>query len=257
MFVFEYVDTDLSQYLEKHSGGLNPKNVKLFLFQLFRGLSYCHDRRILHRDLKPQNLLISEIGELKLADFGLARAKSIPSHTYSHEVVTLWYRPPDVLMGSRNYSTSLDIWGVGCIFIEMVCGSPAFPGVKDPFDQLDKIWRVLGTPNANDWEGFNQMPNYKIEKFVSYKAQPLTQSFPKLSSISYGEALASLCLKLQPNLRISAKDALKHLYFSDMPTKVFDLPNNSSVLSIPGCVLSPENNNFPLSVMKIAAKMRR
>ena len=89
-FVFEYLSTDLSQYLENHPGGLSPRNVKLFMFQLFRGLAYCHVRRILHRDVKPHNLLISEIGELKLADFGLARAKSVPSHTYSHEVVTLW-----------------------------------------------------------------------------------------------------------------------------------------------------------------------
>ena len=89
-FVFEFLSTDLSQYLENHPGGLSPRNVKLFMFQLFRGLAFCHIRRILHRDVKPQNLLISEIGELKLADFGLARAKSVPSHTYSHEVVTLW-----------------------------------------------------------------------------------------------------------------------------------------------------------------------
>lgn len=80
--------------MERHAGGLDHRNVRLFLFQLLRGLSYCHKRRVLHRDVKPQNLLISEIGELKLADFGLARAKSVPSHTYSHEVVTLWYRPP-------------------------------------------------------------------------------------------------------------------------------------------------------------------
>ena len=89
-FVFKFLSTDLYQCLENHPGGLSPRNVKLFMFQLFRGLAYCHIRRILHRDVKPQNLLISEIGELKLADFGLARAKSVPSHTYSHEVVTLW-----------------------------------------------------------------------------------------------------------------------------------------------------------------------
>ncbi|KAG1661035.1 Cyclin-dependent kinase 14 [Nymphon striatum] len=141
-FVFEYVHTDLSRYLEKHHGGLHPKNVKLFLYQLLRGLAYCHERRVLHRDLKPQNLLISEMGELKLADFGLARAKSVPSRTYSHEVVTLWYRPPDVLLGSTDYSTSLDMWGVGCIFIEMITGVATFPGVKDTIDQVDKIWQT-------------------------------------------------------------------------------------------------------------------
>lgn len=150
-------------------------------------------------------MLISEIGELKLADFGkalliffaflphnnlslpllgLARAKSVPSHTYSHEVVTLWYRPPDVLLGSTDYSTSLDIWytyllftvsgfpynglfnvllsrGVGCIFIEMVTGCAAFPGVKDTIDQLDKIWKILGTPTDETWQGVTSYPNYR------------------------------------------------------------------------------------------------
>ena len=163
--LLNFQNTDLSQYLEKNAGGLHPKNVKLFLFQLLRGLSYCHRRRILHRDVKPQNLLISEIGELKLADFGkehiyyifiyiytnyftqyrlihwsfcigLARAKSVPSHTYSHEVVTLWYRPPDVLLGSTNYTMSLDIWGVGCIFVEMMNGYPCFPGTYTSADTI-------------------------------------------------------------------------------------------------------------------------
>lgn len=73
---------------------------------------------------------------------GLARAKSVPSHTYSHEVVTLWYRPPDVLLGSTQYSTSLDMWGVGCIFLEMITGFPTFPGVREVYDQLDKIFKV-------------------------------------------------------------------------------------------------------------------
>lgn len=90
--------------MERHPGGLDHRNVRLFLFQLLRGLAYCHKRRVLHRDVKPQNLLISEIGELKLADFGLARAKSVPSHTYSHEVVTLWYRPPGKIIPSLSLS---------------------------------------------------------------------------------------------------------------------------------------------------------
>ncbi|KAB7493604.1 Cyclin-dependent kinase 14, partial [Armadillidium nasatum] len=197
-FVFEYVHTDLSQYLERYSnGGLDPKNVKLFLVQLLRGLEYCHGRRILHRDIKPQNLLISEIGELKIADFGLARAKSVPSHTYSHEVVTLWYRPPDVLLGSTDYSTSLDLWGVGCIFVEMVTGVPAFPGVRDVHDQLGKIFKVVGTPTEETWPGVSQLPNYrKPGRLMIYRPRRLAAAFPRLHDIPFTESLASQFLQV-------------------------------------------------------------
>lgn len=175
--------------MERHGGGLEHRNVRLFLFQLLRGLSYCHKRRVLHRDVKPQNLLISELGELKLADFGLARAKSVPSHTYSHEVVTLWYRPPgkdatkikldfvykivflllDVLLGSTDYSTSLDMWGVGCIFVEMITGMPTFPGIRDTYDQLDKIFKLLGTPTEDTWQGVSHLPGYKPNKLGEFR----------------------------------------------------------------------------------------
>ncbi|KAJ3586939.1 hypothetical protein NHX12_013330 [Muraenolepis orangiensis] len=103
--VFEYLEKDLKQYMDDCGSIMSVHNVKLL-----RGLAYCHKRKVLHRDLKPQNLLINERGELKLADFGLARAKSVPTKTYSNEVVTLWYRPPDVLLGSTEYSTPIDMW---------------------------------------------------------------------------------------------------------------------------------------------------
>jgi serine/threonine protein kinase len=99
--VFEYLDQDLKKYLDVCDGGLDITVVKSFLFQLLTGVTYCHHHRVLHRDLKPQNLLINREGELKLADFGLARAFGIPVRSYTHEVVTLWYRAPDVLLGSR------------------------------------------------------------------------------------------------------------------------------------------------------------
>lgn len=89
--VFEFVDQDLKQYVDECNGIINLNNVRIFLYQLLRGLSFCHYKKVLHRDLKPQNLLINAYGELKLADFGLARAKSVPIKTYSNEVVTLWY----------------------------------------------------------------------------------------------------------------------------------------------------------------------
>merc|ERR1712226_307992 len=124
---------------------LSMENVKLLMFQLLRGLDYCHAKRILHRDLKPQNLLISNKGELKLADFGLARAKSVPTKTYSNEVVTLWYRPPDVLLGSTQYDASIDMWGVGCILYEMCTGRPLFAG-NSAKEQLDLIFEKMGVP---------------------------------------------------------------------------------------------------------------
>ncbi|XP_013788481.2 cyclin-dependent kinase 14-like [Limulus polyphemus] len=256
-FVFEYVHTDLSQYLERHPGGLNANNVRLFLFQLLRGLVYCHERRVLHRDLKPQNLLISDQGELKLADFGLARAKSVPSRTYSHEVVTLWYRPPDVLLGSTDYTTSLDMWGVGCIFIEMISGAAAFPGVKDTNDQLDKIWRVLGTPTEETWEGVTRYPNYKSGTYGNYRKQPLSKPFPKLLNVPHAESIASQFLQLQPHKRISATEALSHEFFQELPRKIYELPAQSSIYNVPGCKLSSETYNHPMSVIKAAAKLRR
>jgi len=115
--VFEYLDQDLKKYIDDHGGFISKPTMKSFLNQLLDGVAFCHEKRVLHRDLKPQNLLINKkTGELKICDFGLARSSGIPVRSYSHEVVTLWYRAPDVLMGSRNYSTPIDIWSIGCIF---------------------------------------------------------------------------------------------------------------------------------------------
>ena len=146
--VFEYLDQDLKKYLDVCEGGIELPVAKSFLFQLVTGVAYCHHHRVLHRDLKPQNLLINREGELKLADFGLARAFGIPVRSYTHEVVTLWYRPPDVLLGSRKYSTPVDIWSVGCIFAEMINGSPLFTGTSEQ-NQLEKIYWQLGTPTPS------------------------------------------------------------------------------------------------------------
>ena len=178
---------------------------QIFLFQLLRGLNYCHKRRILHRDLKPQNLLINERGELKLADFGLARAKSgtsapvivhicynhlinhnfcrilVPTKTYSNEVVTLWYRPPDVLLGSTEYTTSIDMWGVGCIFFEMASGRPLFPG-STVEDELHLIFRTLGTPTERKWKGITKKEEFLSFNFPHYEPESLFTRVPRLDS---------------------------------------------------------------------------
>lgn len=118
--VFEYLDMDLKKLLDRKKFLLTAKVVKSYLHQLLQAIDYCHLNRILHRDLKPQNLLLDCRGHIKLADFGLARTFTIPLRAYTHEVVTLWYRAPEILLGGKLYSTGVDIWSIGCIFAEMV-----------------------------------------------------------------------------------------------------------------------------------------
>lgn len=211
--VFEFLDQDLKKYLDGcGDAGPEPYTIKSLLYQLLRGIAYCHEHRILHRDLKPQNLLINMGGELKLADFGLARAFGIPVRNYTHEVVTLWYRAPDVLMGSRKYSTSVDIWSVGCIFAEMVNGRPLFPGSSES-DQLMKIFKVLGTPNIEEWPGMAELPEYKTD-FPIYSGVSLKKVVRALDPV--GMDLLQRMLEYDPLRRISAEAALRHAYFKDL-----------------------------------------
>ena len=117
--VFEFLDQDLKKYLDT-TPAMEPMLVKSYMFQLIKGMAFCHSHRILHRDLKPQNLLIDRDGAMKIGDFGLARAFGIPIRAYTHEVVTLWYRAPEILLGGRQYACPVDMWSIGCIFVEMV-----------------------------------------------------------------------------------------------------------------------------------------
>lgn len=215
--VFEYLDQDLKQYLDHCEGGLETGILKSFLYQLLRGVGYCHHHRVLHRDLKPQNLLINREGELKLADFGLARAFGIPVRSYTHEVVTLWYRSPDVLMGSRKYSTPVDIWSIGCIFAEMSSGRPLFPGTSES-DQLHRIFSSLGTPTEDMYAGLVDLPEYRPDFKIYPTPDNLAFLSPKLDTL--GVELLSLMLKYDPSQRIDAKTALDHPYFDELPPSI-------------------------------------
>ncbi|XP_026222923.1 cyclin-dependent kinase 16 isoform X3 [Anabas testudineus] len=235
--VFEYLDKDMKQYLDDCGNMIHDHNVKLFLFQLLRGLSYCHRRKVLHRDLKPQNLLINERGELKLADFGLARAKSIPTKTYSNEVVTLWYRPPDILLGSTDYSTHIDMWGVGCIFYEMATGRPLFPG-STVEEELHFIFKLLGTPTEQSWPGISSNEEFMTYNYPQYRAETLSNHTPRLSS--EGVELLSKFLQFEGRKRISAEESMKHHYFTNLGNRVMSLPDTMSIFSLPEIHLEKE-----------------
>ena len=141
--IFEFLTMDLKKYMDTNvpkDGQMDPKLMKSYTYQLLQGLLFCHQRRVLHRDLKPANLLIDKNGVIKLADFGLARAFGIPVRVYTHEVVTLWYRAPEILLGSQKYSCPIDIWSLGTIFAEMLNKKPLFQGDSE-IDQLFRIFR--------------------------------------------------------------------------------------------------------------------
>ncbi|KAI8344712.1 serine/threonine-protein kinase pef1 [Chlamydoabsidia padenii] len=222
ILVFEFMDQDLKRHMDTHArathGALDLVSIRQFMLQLLRGIAYCHENRVLHRDLKPQNLLINKRGALKLGDFGLARAFGIPVNTFSNEVVTLWYRAPDVLLGSRMYSTSIDIWSAGCIMAEMYTGRPLFPGTTNE-DQLQKIFRMMGTPTEQTWPNVSQLPEFKPNQQY-YPPQTIFQILPTVDPL--GLDLMNRMLQYQPNLRISAKDALNHAYFDPIKHMQFE-----------------------------------
>jgi serine/threonine protein kinase len=116
--------------LDMQQAPLPAMPLKSYTYQIIAGICYCHCHRIIHRDLKPQNLLINQLGDIKLADFGLARAFTVPLRNYTHEVVTLWYRAPEILLGSKLYSLPIDIWSAGCIIAEMLNRKPLFQGIQ-------------------------------------------------------------------------------------------------------------------------------
>ncbi|KFD52306.1 hypothetical protein M514_06869 [Trichuris suis] len=212
--VFEFLSMDLRRYMDSLGPErlMDRKLLKSYLYQISDGMLFCHSRRIMHRDLKPQNLLIDEHGTIKLADFGLARAFGIPLRPYTHEVVTLWYRSPEVLLGCERYSLGLDIWSIGCIFAEMVTGKPLFPGDSE-IDQLFRIFRVLGTPTKADWVDIEDLPEYKAN-FPKWYGNHLAEFVSTLDV--HGFHLLANMLKYDPMCRITAKDILMHPYFNNM-----------------------------------------
>jgi len=206
---FEYLDFDLKKYMNQSKSPLPSPTVKSFLYQILCGIAYCHSHRIIHRDLKPQNILIDNHNVAKLADFGLARAFGLPIGTLTHEVVTLWYRAPEILLGQKEYSLPVDIWSIGCIFAEMAQRKPLFTGDSE-IDQIFKIFQLMGTPDETTWPGITQIKDFK-PTFPKWKPQSIAKKVTNLDA--NGLDLLAKMIILEPSKRISAKAAMNHVFF--------------------------------------------
>lgn len=198
----------MKKFLDKRSEGLEPHRVRSILYQLLKGTMYCHERRVMHRDLKPSNLLVNPEGtKIKIADFGLARTMGLPLKTYTHEVVTLWYRAPEVLLGSKIYSHAIDMWSIGAIFYELAHKKPLFAGDSE-IGQLFKIFKQLGTPTEATWQGSANLPEMKMT-FPKWKVNAAENVRKRCEHFDdHAIDLLQQMIHLEPGRRISAKSAL-------------------------------------------------
>ncbi|KAM9138702.1 cyclin-dependent kinase 7 isoform 1-T1 [Pangshura tecta] len=235
--VFDFMETDLEVIIKDSSLVLTQSHIKAYMLMTLQGLEYLHRHWILHRDLKPNNLLLDENGVLKLADFGLAKSFGSPNRVYTHQVVTRWYRAPELLFGARMYGVGVDMWAVGCILAELLLRVPFLPGDSD-LDQLTKIFETLGTPTEEQWPGMSNLPDYVT--FKSFPGMPLQHIFS-----AAGDDLLDLLQGLfifNPCTRVTATQALKQKYFSNRPG-----PTPGSQLPRPNCpaeVLKEQQNSL-------------
>mmetsp|Transcript_10611 Transcript_10611/g.24144 ORF Transcript_10611/g.24144 Transcript_10611/m.24144 type:complete len:315 (-) Transcript_10611:213-1157(-) len=215
VLVFEYAENDLKKYMKALNNRLPPATIKNFAFQLCTGIAICHSNRIIHRDIKPQNLLIDGRMCLKLADFGLARAFTVPLPKYTHEVITVWYRPPEILLGAEKYSIPVDLWSIGCVLAEMATGGPLFAGDSE-IDTIFKIFQKLGTPNEAHWPGIKELPYFK-PTFPAWKPKGWAAIRNTLAQVgTEGVDLLEKMMRYDPSKRISATAAREHAYFADL-----------------------------------------
>ncbi|ODQ64619.1 Pkinase-domain-containing protein [Nadsonia fulvescens var. elongata DSM 6958] len=213
--VLEYLPADLEMLIKDKTIIFSPADVKSWMLMTLRGLHHCHRNGILHRDLKPNNLLLAPGGELKLADFGLARAIPSPRDKLTPTVVTRWYRAPELLFGARHYTTAIDVWSVGIIFAELMLRTPYLPGADD-INQIDVTFRALGTPTEDIWSGVSQLPKYQAMKIYPFPSrQELRNRF--LAASENALSLMIQMTQLNPSTRIDSTEALLSSYFSESP----------------------------------------
>lgn len=211
--VYELMDTDLHQIV-KSSQTLTNDHCQYFLFQLLRGLKYLHSANILHRDLKPGNLLINANCDLKICDFGLARTSSGKDQFMTEYVVTRWYRAPELLLCCDNYGTSIDVWSVGCIFAELLGRKPVFPGTEC-LNQLKLIINILGSQREEDLEFIDNPKARKYIKSLPYSpGTPFSRLYPQAHPLAID--LLQRMLVFDPSKRVSVMEALQHPYMSPL-----------------------------------------
>ncbi|KAM5207670.1 cyclin-dependent kinase 10 [Hipposideros larvatus] len=212
--VMGYCEQDLASLLENMPAPFSEAQVKCIVLQVLRGLQYLHQNFIIHRDLKVSNLLMTDKGCVKTADFGLARAYGIPVKPMTPKVVTLWYRAPELLLGTTTQTTSIDMWAAGCVLAELLAHKPLLPGTSE-IHQVDLIVQLLGTPSENIWPGFSKLP---LVSQYSLRRQPynnLKHRFPWLSEA--GLRLLNLLFMYDPKKRATAGDCLESSYFKEKP----------------------------------------
>ncbi|KIP12597.1 hypothetical protein PHLGIDRAFT_98042 [Phlebiopsis gigantea 11061_1 CR5-6] len=214
--VMDFIEHDLKTLLTVMPSPFLQSEVKTLMLQLLSAVAYCHERWILHRDLKTSNLLMNNRGTIKVADFGLARRYGDPVGVggLTQLVVTLWYRAPEILLGATTYSTAVDMWSVGCIFAELLLKEPLFQA-KGEIELISMIFKLLGPPTSTTWPEYSSLPLAKTINLPAPHTPQLRQRFPHISTA--GLDLLSQLLTYDPEERITAAEALKHPYFSESP----------------------------------------
>ncbi|WVF66625.1 hypothetical protein IAT40_001365 [Kwoniella sp. CBS 6097] len=212
--VMPFIEHDLKTLLADMPHPFIQSEVKTIMRQLLSAVAHCHANWILHRDLKTSNLLMNNRGQIKVADFGLARKFGDPLGEMTQLVVTLWYRSPELLLGAKEYTTAVDMWSVGCIFAELMQGEALFPG-RGEIDQINKIFSLLGRPNDELWPGYSDLPLVQKINPIGPMFSVLRQKFKHLSY--EGHNLLSGLLAYDPERRISAEEGGTHPYFSENP----------------------------------------
>eukprot|EP00347_Sterkiella_histriomuscorum_P013854 403363111 len=205
----EYMPHEFTNLIRDQTIVLKEEHIKNIMFQILCAMDYLHQNFIMHRDLTPGNLLITNEGTLKLADFGLAKIYGTPERQHSAGVVTREYRAPEVLFDSKFYGPMIDMWSVGCILGELMIRLPLFPGRTD-IDQLGKIFTLRGSPNNSNWPGVEDLPNYL--EFTIKEVKPLREVFPFANEQCLD--LLDKLLQLNPCNRPTASEALQHPYFT-------------------------------------------